>query len=305
MEATESSRKRIEDYARLLIAVRDPFMAFATYFGADLIQHDPDIGDGNMGDVEFLEARRAADPTAFVSETQYATVVHNILADGNLVALKSHCFTSRDDRGRVFVDMWRIEDGKFAEHWSAIEPIAASARNPKPIWCGQGPDYDAAAALGNSVFDPICGKSGDPSERAASLATVRAYLDALSDPAGVRAAVDRYVADDFVEWSPRLGQGKAALVEHLAACAARGETFREARFLADGNLVLLHGKSTSPEHALGYSQMHLFRVAGGKIVAHWAVRQAIPTYSVAGHTMVDGPLEEGRVKGPPPPGSSH
>ena len=69
--------------------------------------------------------------------------------------------------------------------------------------------------------------------------------------------------------------------------------------MADGGLVLVHGKAMTPEHALGYSQMHLFRVADGNIVAHWGVRQPIPPYSVAGHSMVKGPLERGRTQGGP------
>src|SRR5262249_17181320 len=151
----------------------------------------------------------------------------------------------------------------------------------------------------NTVDAPICGKPGPAAQRSHALAAVRAYVLAVRDPARIREAVDRYVADDYVEYSPRLGQGKAALIAHLAACAERGETFKEARLLADGDLVLIHGKAMTPEHTLGFSQMHLYRVANGKIVAHWGVRQAIPTYSVAGHAMVEGPLEIGRSKGPP------
>jgi len=301
---TEASRRCIQDYARLLIAVPDPFQAFATYFGTNIIQHDPDIADGNHGDVEFLSARRAADPGAFLAETQYATVVHNILADQDLVALKSHCFTARADPGRVFVDIWRVADGKFVEHWSAIEPISVNTRNPNAIWCGQGGNYEVATTLGHTVAAPICGESGDARHRSRSLATVRAFIDALQDPERVSDAVAQHVADDFAEYSPRLGSGKQALIDHMSARNARGETFREARCLADGNLVLIHGKSTTPEHPLGYSQMHLYRVDNGLIVAHWAVRQAIPTYSTAGHSMVEGPLEPGRARGSPPPGTA-
>ncbi len=299
MDETQSSRRVIQDYARLLIAEHDPLRAFAAYFSPTIIQHDPDIGDGGEGDEEFLEGRREAHPDDYLPLERYETVVHNILADGELVALKSHCFTSRDDPGRVFVDMWRVEDGRLAEHWSAVETIPSGSANPVPMWCGRGRDYQDAAACGDTVAAPICGDPGDPDLRASSLETVRAYLDALQGPARIADAVERFVAEDFVEYGPRLGQGRRALVQHLSAMAARGERFQPARWLADGELVLVHGLATDPDRPLGWSQMHLFRVAGGRVVAHWAVRQAIPPYSVAGHSMVDGPLEPGRSKGGP------
>jgi len=296
---TESSRACITDYARLLITERDPLKAFARYFSPGLIQHDPDIGDGHHGDEEFLEARRLGDPDAFLPTDRYATIMHSILADGDLVCLKSHVFISHDDPGRVFVDIWRIEEGRFAEHWSAIETIPARSPNPVPMWCGVGADYADALAAGDTVSAPVMGAVGDAALREASLATVRAYLDMIADPARVAQAVKTWMADDFVEYSPRLGQGRQALIDHLTACAGRGESFTEARFMADGDLVLFHGRAMTPEHELGYSQMHLFRVADGRINAHWGVRQAIPTYSVAGRCMVEGPLERGRVAGPP------
>jgi len=301
LDRTEISRSCIQDYARLLVTRHDPARAFATWFGQDIIQHDPDIADGGKGDEEFLESRRAADPEAYLPTTRYATIVHNIMADGDLVALKSHVFTGHDDPGRVFVDIWRVADGRFAEHWSAIEGISAPGAGAQPIWCGVGASYAEAIAAGDTVSAPICGHPGDPAERSAALATVRAYLDLLREPGHIAEAVERHVAPDFLEYSPRVRPGRQALVEHLSAMAARGERFEAARLLADGGLVLLHGHGRSPESKLGYSDMHLFRVAGGRIAAHWHVRQEIPPYSVAGHGMVGEPLEPGRRAGHPQP----
>jgi len=299
MDETGGSRAKIQDYVRLLVKEHRPLQAFATYFGRGLIQHDPDIGDGDDGDEAFLQERQDADPETYLPTEQYATVVHNILADRDLVCMKSHVFTGREDAGRVFVDIWRVENGRFAEHWSAIEPISRGVAGSLPMWGGMGGTYEEAAAAGDTASAPVCGTPGDGSQRLPSLAVVRAWLDAIQDPAGIADAAERYIAEDFKDYSPRVAPGRKGLVDHLTAISGRGETFREARLLADGNFVLFHGRAMTPDHALGYSQMHLFRVADGKIAAHWGVRQAIPTYSVAGRSMVEGPLEEGRRKGKP------
>ncbi len=303
MGDTEYSRYLIRDYVRLLVGERDPMQAFATHFGPGLMQHDPDIGDGDDGDEEFLEGRREEASETVLPTDEFATVVHLMLAQDDLVMMKSHVFIGKSDKGRVFVDIWRVENNKFAEHWSAIEPITET-ENPLKIWCNQGGDYEAAVALGNTASDPICGTPGDAALRDSSLATVRSFLEMIADPNRISEAVETYMSEDFEEYSPRVGaQGKQALIEHLKAANERGETFKEARFMADGRFVLFHGKGDTGENPLGYSQMHLYKVVDGKIDAHWAVRQGIPPYSVSGRSMVDGPLEEGRKKGPPPPGT--
>ncbi|MDB5682794.1 MAG: hypothetical protein JWM75_492 [Sphingomonas bacterium] len=298
MSQTETSRGCIEDYARLLFVECEPMRAFAKYFARDLIQHDPDIGDGHQGDEEFLEARREADPDAYLTEDQYATVGHAIIADGDLVMLKSHCFTSRDDAGRVFVDIWRVADQKFVEHWSAIEPIRADAANPLPAWCGTGGSYEEAHQVGDTVAQPLSGHSGDAMLRDASLAAARGFLDAIER--GDDAAAAGFVDADTQSFDPRVARaGGSGLVERFAEARNRGDQFWQARWMGDGEFALVHGRLMSPDHSLGFSQMHLFRVADGRILAHWGVRQAIPTYSVAGRSMVEGPLEEGRQPGGP------
>ncbi len=302
MADTEFARSEIKDYVRLLVGERDPFQAFARHFAPGLIQHDPDIADGDEGDEEFLEGRRDKNPDVILPTDSFANVVHLLMADGDLVMMKSHLFIAKDDAGRVFVDIWRLEGGRFAEHWSAIEPIT-DTENPRKIWCGVGGDYRAALAAGNTVSKPICGEPSGSARRDASLATVRAFQKMATDPARIAEAVETCFADDFEEYSPRVkAQGKQALIDRLQEKSQRGETFLEARCMADGDFVLLHGKAEGPDSPLGFSQMHLYKLAGDKIIAHWSVRQEIPSYSVAGRAMVDGPLEPGRTKGPPPAG---
>jgi len=298
---TEQSRRALEDYARLLMVKRDVVGAMARYFDAKLIQHDAEIGDGGHGDEEFLSSRRKEKPQQFLSEEQYHTVVDNLLADGDLIALKSHVYTNPRDTGRVFVDIWRVAGGTFVEHWDVVQPVPAAPLNDATSWCGGASNWADADKVGDTVARPGCGLSGAAANRDAALATVAAYTGMAQDPRKAAEAVERYFADDFVQHSPGVAQGKAALVayerSHADARVAEGRKVAIARTIADGNLVLTHGRVTTSADARGVARVDLYRVQAGKIVEHWDVVQPIPAFSLAGHSMVDGPLEPGRIAG--------
>jgi len=295
--ATEASRAVVTGFAHLLFIERKPEQAFRL-FSAHLIQHDAEIGDGNHGDDDFLSKRRQAHPEQFLPTDQYATVVDNILADGDLVAIKSHLYTNPHDRGRVFVDIWRIATGQFVEHWDVIQAVPERPLNGASMWCGHASNYAEARATADTVARPTCGASGPAAHRAAALATVRAYLEMGQQPGRAAEAVRTYVANDFVQHSAHIAQGKQALVAyfetHAAERAASGRHSELARVLADGDLVLTHRRVTSESDPRGQAYADLYRVRDGKVVEHWDVIQAIPAFSVAGHSMVSGPLEPQR-----------
>jgi predicted SnoaL-like aldol condensation-catalyzing enzyme len=298
---TAESRRALEDYAHLLMVQRDVTTAMARYFDTSLIQHDAEIGDGGHGDEEFLKNRREAQPEKFLAEEEYHTVVDNLLADGDLIALKSHVYTNPNDAGRVFVDIWRVAGGKFVEHWDVVQPVPSTALNDASMWCGGASTYAAADKVGDTVAKPGCGRNGPAAERDAALATVLAYGTMSQDPLKASDAAETYFADDFVQHAPYIGPGKAAFVEyerqHAESRLAEGRKSVTARIIADGDLVLTHARVTTNADPRGVAIVDLYRVRDGKIAEHWDVIQPIPTFSVAGHSMVDGPLEPGRTVG--------
>jgi predicted SnoaL-like aldol condensation-catalyzing enzyme len=185
----ETARAAITDYADLLMIRHQPEEAFGKYYADLLIQHDPWIGDGGKGDVEFLKKRREAEPDKYDSTEQYVSVIHNIMTDGEFVAIKSHIFTNPKDKGREFVDIWKLENGKFAEHWDIIQPLdEAMART---VGCGVGGTYDAAKQAGNTVAKPVCGAPDPTGDAAANKQLVLASFKA-DHPA---AKVERTIAD--------------------------------------------------------------------------------------------------------------
>lgn len=302
---TEASRAAITDYARILIVQKKPSAAFHKYFAPGLIQHDPWIADGSGGDEAFLEKRREDEPEKYAATDQFVNVVHTIMADGDLVAFKSHVFTSPTDAGRVFLDIWRVKDGQFVEHWDVIQPMAGMGAGAATISCGKGATYEEARKLSGLIDRPACGLPDPSGNAAANKKLVLDYMAMGQQPGRLGEAINRFLAEDFVQHSPHIPPGRQGLLDYMSARAAarRNENRRShfARVLADGDMVLVHRHVVTDSDPRGSAYADLFRLRDGRIVDHWDVIQPIPAFSVSGSAMVDGPLEPGRSKRPPAP----
>lgn len=88
---------------------------------ADLIQHNPDLPDGLPALRAALEATRSGGPAI-----QYHRL-HRVLAEGNFVLCASE--GQLNGAHTSFYDLYRIADGRIAEHWDTIETIP-----PRSAW---------------------------------------------------------------------------------------------------------------------------------------------------------------------------
>lgn len=301
----DAARMAINNYARLLMVEKKATDAFATYYADELIQHDPWIDDGGAGDEAFLEERREAEPEKYDTTDQYVNVIHTIMADGDLVALKSHVFTSPNDKGRIFVDIWRLENGKFAEHWDVIQEISLEMRDF--VGCGVGTTYAAAKARTPTVENTACGLPDRSVDSEESRSKILAYLEMGQQPGRLIEAIETYNHPDLVQHAKRIPGGRQGLVDYMTARsnerAADKRTSTIMRTIADGDMVLVHRRVTRDSEPTGRAIVDLFRLKDGKIIEHWDVVQKIPAFSVSGRSMVGGPhdpLEPGRFHGPPP-----
>lgn len=304
--AVARARAAIDDYCRLLKVEHKPFEAFAKHFARDLIQHDPWIGDGSGGDEEYLEGRHDDAPEEFSATDEYVSVTHNVMAEAAYVAVKSHVFVGPNDPGRVFIDIWRLENGMFVEHWDIIEPIDPTH------FCGltQGRTRAEALALGETLSRPIYGNPDPTADPAESERVVLEYMRMGKEPGRLVEAMEKYLADDFVQHAGRIPKTKQGSIEYLASRAeARAKDNRTSHFMrtiADGDLVLVHRRVTSDSDPRGTVFADLYRVRGGQVTEHWDVVQPIPEFSVSGRTLAgeaDDPLEPGRYVGGPAEGA--
>lgn len=90
------------------------------YFNGDsYVQHNPQIGDGLSGLGAALEAMAKAGITMKYDR------IHTVLGEGNFVLVVSE--GQIGGRHSSFYDLFRVENGKIAEHWDTIEEIPASS----------------------------------------------------------------------------------------------------------------------------------------------------------------------------------
>lgn len=98
------------------ILVHGRMEKLAGYFDGDrYIQHNPQIADGLSGLGSALRAMAEAGVTMTYDR------VHRVLGQGNFVLVASEGVFA--GKPTSFYDLFRVENGKIAEHWDTVEVI--------------------------------------------------------------------------------------------------------------------------------------------------------------------------------------
>jgi len=281
---TEATRAFAVDFLNRYFIKHD-MTAYQDLADPDFVQHDPDMGNGIVGYRAFFAKLAQApkgDPTAMKHVTDM------VLVDGDLFAVMHHSLAGPGDKGRLFVDLWRVKDGKIAEHWDVIQPIVATMPHQNGMACGNVETYARAAAWHDSIAHPTCGLPDPHVDRAASLATYRAYAAEVAK-GDVEGAIQRYFADDYRQHSPEIADGKQGAIAYLRRewgdkAGGVRPTLGLQRIVAEGDLVLVHYLYTDPA---GKQSAHvdIFRIRGGKIHEHWDLKQPVPARTASGNAM--------------------
>lgn len=116
LDKTEANRELVKNFLYDVMQGNNPAKT-PDYFEGDIyIQHNTAIADG-------LSGLGAALATMAEQNIQMIyTTVHQVLAQGNFVLAVSE--GNFGGAPTSYYDLWRVENGKIAEHWDVMETIA-------------------------------------------------------------------------------------------------------------------------------------------------------------------------------------
>ncbi len=119
LELSHQNKQLVHQFVEDIL-VNGKMEKLAGYFDGDrYIQHNPQIADGLSGLGQALQAM------AVQGITMKYDTIHQVLGEGNFVLVVSE--GSFGGQRSSFYDLFRVENGKVAEHWDTIETIPAKS----------------------------------------------------------------------------------------------------------------------------------------------------------------------------------
>lgn len=116
LDKTEENRKLVEDFLYDVMQGNNLDKTPDYFDGDTYIQHNTGIADGVSGLNAALGAMAEQGISMVYDE------VHMVLAQGNFVLAVSEGTFGGEPTS--YYDLWRVENGKIAEHWDVMETIA-------------------------------------------------------------------------------------------------------------------------------------------------------------------------------------
>lgn len=124
IDKTEANRELVKNFLSDVMQGEHPEKTAEYFEGDTYIQHNTGIADGLFGLGAALEVL-GKQGIAMIYDT-----VHQVLAQGNYVLAVSE--GTFGGAATSYYDLWRVKNGKIAEHWDVMETIAA-----KDTWANE------------------------------------------------------------------------------------------------------------------------------------------------------------------------
>jgi predicted SnoaL-like aldol condensation-catalyzing enzyme len=227
----------------------DPAAA-AELLAPDYIQHNPGVPTGAAAVLEFIPA---------LEESGISVTTHRIITDGDLVAMHN-TYENADLFGAptlVAFDVFRIENGKVAEHWDNLQPPAEPNASGRTLTDGPTEVTDLDQTEANEAL--------------VAEFTQTVLID------GDFGRISEFFAPDLIQHNPWWGDGLEALGAGFAAQAEQGNALSYTKvhhIIGEGNFVLFISEGALGDLPTAYYD--LLRLEDGLVVEHWDVISEIP-----------------------------
>jgi predicted SnoaL-like aldol condensation-catalyzing enzyme len=120
----EANKKLVADFYQELFGDKN-VDAINKYIGDTYIQHNPALPDGK-------DALKQGATQWFKGAPKEKVDVQHLGADGNFVYI--HTKAKMGAKTSSVIDIFRIENGKIAEHWDVIQEVPEKSANPHPMF---------------------------------------------------------------------------------------------------------------------------------------------------------------------------
>lgn len=219
------------------------------YFAKDIIQHNEMFANG-------IEAQKGV--IGFLAGNgNFKADYVRVIADDDIVAVHAR-YEGFGETAMIAFDVFRVEDGKIAEHWDNLIPEAA----PNPSGRTQ---IDGATEI------------TDMAKTEANKALVEEFITkSLIEHAEVN--ITDYISPvTYIQHNPMVADGLEGFGAFMAQMAEQGismEYTQVHQVIGEGNFVLTLSEGTLGGEPTAFYD--LFRLEDGLIVEHWDVIAPMP-----------------------------
>lgn len=250
----DACRNIVESFYRQLYSP-DCNRAITSFLAPNYIEHQYSAGFTRQGLRSYVESRLKAYPT-------HRMVIHQVLGEGNFIFLLAEEKLGGNldvARGELF----RVANGKIAEHWSAHVVDEKNRKNPNGTFDGARVDRSLDYAKRFAKRFEELDLAGFNEQK------LESFLESR--------------APEYKQHSPKGADGRDGLVKILTDIKANGQkmTMSPKRVLCDGDFLVCHRLyDTDPPHPLvkRINTFDVFRLnAEGKAVEHWDVMEDVPS----------------------------
>lgn len=127
-ESSSTTNKRmVRDFYEEVFVRHQAKEGAEKYLSEGYIQHNPNVATGRQSFVDFFVPFFKKQPSA-------TSEIKRIVAEGDLVVLHVQSKQSQEDRGRAVVDIFRVENGKIAEHWDVGQAVPEKSANSNTMF---------------------------------------------------------------------------------------------------------------------------------------------------------------------------